>query len=534
MLKRFTNLLLISFLLVLVVNCANRGRPDGGPKDETPPVILKTEPENQSINFNGNEIKIYFDEYVKIKNLQQNLIISPPMDPEPEITPFGSASKYITIKILDTLQEDTTYAFNFGESIVDNNENNPYPFYRYVFSTGDYIDSLQVKGTVVDALKREVDDFISVMLYDVDSTFTDSVIYNQKPKYITNTLDSTYFQLDNIKAGNYLMVALKDENSNYTYEPKSDKIGFLSSFISVPTDSAYTVKMFKEELDFRATRPSMISGQKIAFGFEGDAKNMKIKLLSEASNDFESIITQDTERDTLYYWYKPKLEVDSLLFEVSNVDYVDTLTVRIKEQFKDTLDFNPITRTNLLFTEDFKLNTNIPLTSFDQTKATLLNQDSVKVDFQYSYDNYENVATFKIDKKENETYNFQFLPGAFTDFFGKPNDSLNYSVRTRTYSDYGDARISLTNAQYPVIVQLVDQQNNLKYERYALDNSPIELRHIQPGIYYLRVIYDTNKNGKFDAGNYLLKRLPERVSYDPEPLEIRANWGEIINFRLLD
>jgi len=114
--KRLSNFIFIVVISLVISNCANRGTPSGGEKDITPPVIIKSEPENYSINFKTNEIKIYFDEYIKVKDLQKQLIISPPMDPEPEITPLGSASKYITIKITDKLLPNTTYAFNFGES----------------------------------------------------------------------------------------------------------------------------------------------------------------------------------------------------------------------------------------------------------------------------------------------------------------------------------------------------------------------------------------------------------------------------------
>src|SRR5690606_24427637 len=120
-------------------NCANRGTPSGGEKDMVPPKILRSLPENYSTNFNATEVKIYFDEYIKIKNLQKQLIVSPPMDPAPDIMPMGNASKYITIKINDTLRPNTTYSFNFGQSIVDNNEENPFPYFKYVFSTGSYI-----------------------------------------------------------------------------------------------------------------------------------------------------------------------------------------------------------------------------------------------------------------------------------------------------------------------------------------------------------------------------------------------------------
>src|SRR5210317_68676 len=168
MLRRVLNFVALIAITLVIINCANRGTPSGGDMDETPPVITKSTPDNYSTNFNSKEIKIYFDEYIKIKDLQKNLIISPPMDPMPEITPLGSASKYITIKIFDTLQPNTTYAFNFGESIVDNNESNPYPFYKYVFSSGTYIDSLAVRGSVKDALEKKTEEFVSIMLYDVD------------------------------------------------------------------------------------------------------------------------------------------------------------------------------------------------------------------------------------------------------------------------------------------------------------------------------------------------------------------------------
>src|SRR5690606_8013779 len=160
-----------------------------------------------AINFKATEIKLYFDEYVKLKNLSKQLIISPPMNTMPEITPLSSASKYITIKIFDTLQSNTTYAFNFVNIIVDKNEDNTFPFYRYVFSTGSYIDSLEVKGNVKDALLLNTDTFVSVMLYEVDSAYTDSLVYKQLPKYITNTLDSTTtFTLSNLKAGKYKLI----------------------------------------------------------------------------------------------------------------------------------------------------------------------------------------------------------------------------------------------------------------------------------------------------------------------------------------
>ena len=533
--KSLSNLIFIVIISLVFANCANRGTPTGGDKDVTPPVIIKSIPENFSTDFNGKEIKIYFDEYIKIKNLQKQLIISPPMDPEPEITPLGSASKYITIKIFDTLQPNTTYAFNFGESIVDNNEENPYPFYRYVFSTGNYIDSLSVKGDIIDAINRKPDEFVSVLLYDIDSTFTDSIIYKQKPKYITNTLDSTTtFKLENLKAGKYLMVALKDENSNYTFQQKTDKIGFLNEFITVSTDttSIFTLKLFNEKLDFKATRPHQITDNKIAFGYEGDYKTMKINLLSQTPESYESKITKDQDTDSLLYWFKPKFEADSLLFLVSNKSFVDTLTVKLKTLEKDSLIINPIQSRTLSFTENFEIEANIPLAAINEEKITILNKDSLKVDFTTTFDELKNRYTFLFKKEERERFKIQMLPDTFIDFFDNKNDTLNYSLSTKEYSDYGNVRISLKNATYPVIIQLTNEQGEVQVEQYSTKPEVLDFRYLNPSIYYIRVIFDTNENTKYDTGNYLLKRQPERVSYYPGLIEVRAGWDEILEFIL--
>lgn len=148
---RFRYLFLI--LAVIMVGCAKRGSITGGLKDTIPPTLRFSSPENFSTNFNAKEIRITFDEYIKIKDVTKQLIISPPMKYAPVITPT-SASKYINIRLKDTLQPNTTYSFNFGSSIQDNNEGNPYQQFKYVFSTGTYIDSLTLKGVVKDAYKK--------------------------------------------------------------------------------------------------------------------------------------------------------------------------------------------------------------------------------------------------------------------------------------------------------------------------------------------------------------------------------------------
>ncbi len=531
--KKVLQGLVLIAMMIMIASCANRGNPSGGPKDVEAPLIVRSSPENFTTNFKGKEIRIYFNEYVKVKNLQKQLIISPPMDPEPTITPLGTASKYIKIIINDTLEENTTYAFNFGQSIVDNNEENPYEYYRYVLSTGDYIDSLSVKGQILDAENRKPDSFVSVMLYERDSTYSDSIVYKQKPKYITNTLDSlTTFSIDNIKPGSYKLMALKDENGNFTYQQKSDKIGFYEGFISVPTDSLYTIKLFKEELDFEVKRPKQVAGQKIAFGYEGDYKDMQIELLGDKPEGYQTRITKDEKTDTLYYWYKPKIELDSAKFVVKNKTYIDTLKHRFRSIDKDSLIIKPVSSVTLNFDQDYSISANIPFEKFDKEKITVLDRDSVNVPFESSYDKLTNIYGLQFKKEESQKYTIQMLPGALEDFFGTINDTLNYSARTKSYADFSNVRVTLRNESYPIIVQLMTERGEIKYEQFATEKRLFDFRNISPGNYYLRVIFDTNGNQKWDSGNYLKKLQPERISYYPELIDARANWDPVIEFIL--
>ncbi len=533
----FRNSLKIGYLLIgisLMLNCANRGRPDGGPKDVDAPVITRSTPENFTTNFDGQEIRVYFDEYVKVKNLQKQLIISPPMDPEPTITPLGSASKYIKIIINDTLLENTTYAFNFGQSIVDNNEENPYDYYRYVLSTGDYIDSLSVKGQIFDAKERSAESYVSVMLYEVDSTFTDSIVYKQKPKYITNTLDSiTTFSIDNIKAGTYKLIALKDENGNFTFQQNGDKIGFYEGFITVPTDSLYNIKLFSEELDFDIKRPKQVAGQKIAFGYEGDYKRIRFELLGERPDDFKTRITKDEKSDTLYYWYKPNIERDSSLFKITNNTFVDTLNHRFRQLEKDSLIVSVASSNTLSFDENFRIKANIPIEKFNQQQVKIIDKDSMNVPFETAFDTLRNTYSFIFDKQESQKYNVQLLPGAIEDFFGNVNDTINVNARTKTYADYSNLRVTLQNVKsYPIIVQLVNERGELQYEQFADEPRMFDFKAIEPVNYFIRVVYDTNGNRKWDTGNYLKHIQPEEIRYSNIVEETRANWDPVIEFIL--
>lgn len=524
----------VLILLSIIWSCANRGRPSGGEIDELPPVILSSKPENFSTNFKSDEIVIRFDEFIKVKNLQKQLIISPPMKNEPEITPLGAASLYIKIKIKDTLPPNTTYAFNFGNSIVDNNEENPFPYYRYVFSTGPTIDSLSVQGVVLDALEKQPDSYISVMLYEKDSTYTDSIVYKSRPRYITNTLDSLkIFSIDNIKAGTYKLIALKDASSNYTFDPKNDKIGFLEEFIEVPKDTLYQIKLFNEELDFKIKRPKQVGENRILFPYEGQLEDVKIDLLEQKPEGFEYRILKDEVTDSLYYWYKPKLELDSTFFKITTSKSIDTLQHRFRKAEKDTLDVSSFKAGGLNFGEDLTITASTPLSKVDPSLIKIIDKDSMPVDFGVKLDTLLNRYAFPIDLKEDESYKVLMLPGAITDFFGSTNDSLNYTIRTKNKSNYGNLRVTLVNGALPMIAQLVSASGEVKYEQFATDINIIDFTNIIPNTYNLRVIFDTNKNGRWDSGNFLKTQQPERISYYTEEIEVRENFDNIYEFTLL-
>ncbi|MCF7568409.1 Ig-like domain-containing protein [Sabulilitoribacter arenilitoris] len=536
--KSLSNFIFVAFICLVFTKCANRGTPQGGPKDVTPPVIEKSTPENFTTNFKGNEIRIVFDEYIKIKDIQKQLIISPPMKYQPDITPLGNASEEIRIKINDTLPPNTTYAFNFGNSITDNNEGNPFPYFRYVFSTGDYIDSLTVNGQIIDAFKREPETFVTVALYEVDSTYTDSIIYKEVPKYVTNTLDSlTTFSIENIKAGKYLLMALKDGNGDNKFQQKTDQIAFHKEFIDVPSDSTfYTLKLFNEELDFKPVKPRLISGEKIAFGYEGDYKNMDIKITSETPDDFTYRITKDEKTDTLYYWYKPRLKVDSLLFKVTHPTIEKDYKARISEQKRDSLIIKAEPTGKINDQEAFNIFANTPLTAFDASKMKILDKDSTNVEFTTVYDSIKNIYSFDFKRTEDNSYKVQVLPEAFIDFFDNKNDTLNYALSTKKESDIGNLRVIVNNATYPIIVQLTNNNEEVKYEKISTKKEALDFLKIDPGKYFLRVIFDSNGNGRYDTGNFLKKIQPERVSYLPSKPddEIRAGWDDVWIIDLLD
>ncbi|MTG97531.1 hypothetical protein GJV76_05180 [Myroides sp. BIT-d1] len=527
----------ITCLLVLCVvsltNCAKRGYITGGPQDTIPPVVLKSTPKNFTTNFKGDLITIDFDEFIKVNKLNQNLIISPPMENDPEVTPMGNAKRVITIKLRDTLKENTTYSFNFGDAIVDNNEGNILKQFKYIFSTGDFIDSLKLSGKISSANQLKADNFVNVMLYDA-RTFTDSTVYKQKPLYVTNTLDSlTDFTIENIKEGTYYLIALKDKNNNYKFDPKQDKIAFVKDSITIPTDQTYNLVLFKSQENLEVNRPSQISQNKWYLPYFGDIKDAELTV-SKNDSIIKSTYTQLPQKDSLQVWF-PQVIADSLHVKVVKGDYDKTFTVKPRAKVKE-IDSLAITGTNsvLHYINDFKLNTSTPVESINKELITVLNKDSVAIPFSIENKKMQHDILLKFEKEENGNYYINLMPKALTDFFGTSNDTLNYTVKTNPHTDYGNLFLNFTGIKrFPIIIELLDEREQLVASQYSEEKTDIEFLLLQPKKYYIRVIYDDNKNGKWDSGYYWDKRQPEETIYFPEAIDVRANWDiqQDINFQ---
>lgn len=538
--KNFYRFLFIISVTILFTYCARTGRPEGGPKDEDAPLFVTANPPYESINFDEKEIRINFDEFIKLNNLNKQLVVSPPLKNPPLISPQGAPSKFVKIEILDTLKKNTTYIFNFGNAVEDNNEGNKLENFKYVFSTGTYIDSLTTSGIIKDAKLIETPRNVNVLLYRLDSTYNDSIVYKEKPNYITSTLDSTLFNFTNLRKGKYFLVALKESFNDYIFDPKTDKIAFLQDTIFLPKDSIVKkpLILFKEELPYEFRRGKEVAKGKIEFGFEGDRKNMQIEVISKVPDDFKSVSKFQIDKDTLNYWFTP-FETDSLNFVVSKDSFLDTVTVKLRKNKLDSLQINVSTKSILHLRDTFFIRSNNPITKIDTTKITLFDKDTIAVNFKTLSSTEENKIGLAFDKKPKDKYSLQFLPAAFQDIYGYKNDTLNYTFNTKQLDDYGRITINVNNVKNKnLIIELLSgkKQDELIERKLINSSKMIVFDLLEPKRYTVRAIIDDNKNNKWDTGNYLKKQLAEKIIYHQEinNAELRANYFLEENFTVED
>ena len=523
--------------IVVISGCAKRGSPTGGPVDSIPPVLINASPKINSTNFDSKEIRLTFDEFVKLDNVDEQLIISPPINKSSyEVKPLNGVTKKVFLEFIDSLETETTYSINFGNSIKDNNEGNPLTFFSYTFSTGETIDSLYVRGNISDAFDKETDDYISIHLYRIDSIFNDSIIFNNRPTYISNSLDSTSYQFKNIKEGKYLILALKDIDNNYFFDPFYDKIGFIDSLITLPRDSIINFKLFKEETSLIWDKPHFINSEKIGFGYYGklDLKNIKIE--SSLPDSVNYTYTKENEKDTLIFWLS-RNSFDSLNFNLIEKDTTKLVTVkfdRAKDTLIDSLSISPKTTSIIHLKETFKLSSNIPLKNIEDSLITIRDIDSLIVPFTTSINDNLDQIDIEFEVSPSENYRVFILPEAIKDVRGVSNDTLQYNVVSQSLEDYGNVYLDvIRNSNSKFILQMIDSNGDvIRVFKNVNQDATYNFDYVRPGKYIFRLIEDANNNDKWDTGNYLKKIKPERVYYFSNELEVRANWDLNETFNL--
>ncbi|MDG1228255.1 MAG: Ig-like domain-containing protein, partial [Polaribacter sp.] len=482
--KPFFRFIFFSFSIITLVNCARTGRPEGGPKDEDAPLFVTSNPPYETINFDEKEIELEFNEFVKLRDLNKQLFVSPPLKNPLLVTPQGTASKTLTLKILDTLHKNTTYIINFGNAIEDNNESNKLESFKYVFSTGGFIDSLTTSGEIKDSYQDIRPKNTNVLLYKIDTSFTDSIIFNRKPNYITNTLDTSSYNLSNLKEGKYLMIALKESTNDYIFNPKQDQIGFASDTIVLPRDSIVKkpLLLFKETQPYKFKRGKEITKGKIAFGYEGEVKDLQVKIISNTPKDFKSISKFEIDKDTLNYWFTP-IEADSLNFIVTNQKFIDTITVKLRKKKIDSLLLNSSVGRTFHFRDTLFIEGNNPLVKIDTNKITLTDKDTLAVSFSSFISKTENKIALIFNKKPQQTYSLKIMPSAIFDIFEQKNDTLKFNFITTEIENYGRITMNIDNqSSQNLIIELLEGKNKDKLvERRFISNSEeIQFNLLEP------------------------------------------------------
>jgi hypothetical protein len=564
----FLSLAMIAFI---VYHCANPRPPSGGPKDIYPPIIIRTSPANYTSNFTEKRIQLYFDEFVKLNDVANQVFISPPQYEMPEITARG---KSVIIELQDELLENTTYSIFLGEAIVDITESNPVDNYSFVFSTGDRIDSLAIIGEVRNAFNMELEPDVLVMLYNerYDTVPADSAPYLLRPVYVSKTYDDGKFALISLREGRYRLFALKDMNSNFIFDQPGEKIAFCDSMVipAYPVDMAvvdsvladtlaipdtslidtagvypdnpyFHLMLFQEIDSTQRLLDARLSREKLlTFVYRYPPVNPSVEFI-DIEVDQDSIIDEwNRNRDTLSRWLLA-VPADSALFKVMDDTLVlDTVELPLKEsesqgffrrkeeKIPDPLKFkNNIRKSQLDFSKPLALYFSYPLAEWDFSHAWLITpKDTLIPEIKLEDSLVKRIAVLDYDWKENTNYTLIIDDSIMTDIIGRMNDSTVLSFATKTLEDYGSliVDINLPGDSMPYIIQLLDDKEKILDQRTMLISGIQNYDLLIPRKYKLKAIRDANRNGRWDTGNYLQGLQPEQVFYFEKVSDVRPNW----------
>ena len=386
-------------LALLVYACANRGYPEGGPKDTTPPVVVGEVPVSYTKNFDKKRVDIFFSEFVQLKEVSEKFVFSPPLKKNPKVSLRG---KYVQVSIPDTLRPNTTYSMDFADAIVDNNEGNPLGYYRYVFSTGDIIDTLEVSGNVVNAESYEPMMNILVGLYEDQA---DSVPLLQLPDYIARTDSAGFFRLTNLRQAHYRVMAIDDKNKDKKYAPEVEMFGYLDSTvfpIVMPMVRTDTFRII-EQISGRdtITRDSIVTTEYLGYG----PGNLYIRMFQEKLTQLYLVDSDRKDREKLDFIFSIPAENE---FQARLWDTLATEPLPEDWYFKEqTVGKDTITlwiKDSTVYKRD-TLNVILSYLRSDSTGQHTLYADTVHYSFKEKKDNESKGKK----KKEDDHPKIEFL-----------------------------------------------------------------------------------------------------------------------------
>lgn len=593
--------IILLFGAALFTKCASTMTPTGGPKDTIPPVIVYMNPDNFSTNIDTlHPPKIYveFDEYVQIKDLQKELYTSPAMKKQPSVVRRG---KGILITIKDTLRPDITYAINFGAAIADNNEGNPLHAMRYVFSTGDKVDSMYMSGYTADSYKADSVGKSFIYFFIADSVETpteyDSTMFKYKPHVIARAEKNGIFIAQNLKPVNYRIYAFEDTNNNMLYEPSVDQIGFLDSVynprlmpgFNIWFDSLRHYPSADPQLYFRMFKDRRFARQALT-GHERKSRHKALLYFGDKNPEvtkieFDSIPSdrviydpQTVGKDTVALWFDiaPEELPDTIKGTITYFkhDSINNLVessdklrfvwkyVESKEEQKERerieKERERAEKNGESFQEPEKQNpfkVTIPasgevnkykhvdlefdnlLTKFDSAQITLTKTtdqitEPQKVEYHFVQDTV-NKRRYQLRAmwEDKAKYELVIPAGAFGNVAREQNDTIKCSYTGSDPEKYALLNVKVVgakpNASY--IIQLANAQGKTQKELFNVKNGSYRFEYVSPGDVMIRVVEDMNNNGKWDSGDMVLMRQPERTEIfkNEEGVEFiatKANW----------
>lgn len=512
----------MSILLgILIFSCAVQKEPLGGPKDEDPPVLdtLKSSPNYQTF-FNEKEVVLKFDEFIQLKNAFQQVVYSPPMKTKPELVQRG---KKLTIKFAkeDTLRSNTTYTINFGDAIQDLNENNPLSNFRYVFSTGAVIDSLEISGNVIRDETKEPAEEIFVMLYD---DLSDSIVYKEQPYYFAKTDKTGKFIIQNLRSDTFKVFLLEDGNLNLKYD-EGEIIGFLDTFImvndSLPGPLNLHVFEPTPDLEWLDTYNEPF---KLKFEFNRNPYNLRV------SNSSDSIWwKEEVINDSLILWHDNTFSSDSF-FLYSDSILLDTFVYNLVTATEAPTTVEPasnnLQRGKLRPGDNLEINFSYPVISIDSSLISL--KDSLPLlNFKCEVDSVDlKKVSIIYPFRFGDTLDLEILPGAITLLNDNFNDTIKQKIIPDNPEAYGLIQLSLDslNMYHQYLLEL-KEGNTILFSSVINDTKSFThtFRNMTPKAYKVRVVADDNGNGRWDPGDYKLKTQSEEFQVF-ELEKLRENW----------